>query len=52
MERAGVARSVATKVTGHRSESVYRRYAIVSDADLREAVKKLTGIVSDLPANS
>jgi integrase len=56
MERVGVARSVATKVTGHRSESVYRRYAIVSDADLQEAAKKLTGIVSgivsDMPANS
>jgi predicted nucleic acid-binding protein len=35
MERAGVARSVATKVTGHRSESVYRRYAIVNDAIFR-----------------
>jgi integrase len=56
MERVGVARSVATKVTEHRSASVYRRYAIVSDADLQEAVKKLTGIVSgivaDMPANS
>jgi hypothetical protein len=32
---------VATKITGHRTESVYRRYAIVNDEDLREAVKKL-----------
>jgi integrase len=39
MERTGVARSVAMKITGHRSESVYRRYAIVSDADLQDAVK-------------
>jgi integrase len=44
MERAGVSRSVATKVTGHRSESVYRRYAIVSDADLQEAAKKVSVI--------
>jgi hypothetical protein len=29
------------KLTGHRSESVYRRYAIVSDADLRVAVERL-----------
>jgi integrase len=46
MERNGVARSVATKMTGHKTESVYRRYAIVSDADLREAARKLTGAFS------
>jgi integrase len=37
MERTGVPRSVATKITGHKTEAVYRRYAIVSDADLRAA---------------
>jgi len=37
MERNGVSRSVATKITGHKTEAVYRRYAIVSDADLRAA---------------
>lgn len=41
LERRGVARSVAMKITGHKTESVYRRYAIVSDADLREATEKL-----------
>lgn len=46
MERRGVSRSVATKITGHRTESVYRRYAIVSDADLREAARKLTGTIT------
>jgi len=30
-------------MTGHRMESVYRRYAIVSDADLRDASRRLTG---------
>ena len=34
-------RSVAMKLTGHKTESVYRRYAIVSDADLREATQRL-----------
>jgi integrase len=43
LERRGVPRSVAMKVTGHRTETVYRRYAIVSDADLQEAARRLTG---------
>jgi len=40
---ASVSRSVAMKITGHQTESVYRRYAIVSDADLQAATQKLTG---------
>jgi integrase len=43
MERAGVPRSVAMKITGHKTEAIYRRYAIVSEADLREAARKLSG---------
>ncbi len=46
MERAGVPRSVAMKITGHKTENVYRRYAIVSDADLQEATRRLTGTIS------
>jgi integrase len=34
LERAGVSRSVAMKLTGHRTEAVYRRHAITSGADL------------------
>lgn len=41
LERAGVPRSVAMKLTGHKTESVYRRYAIATEADLREGVEKL-----------
>jgi len=32
LERAGVARSAAMKTTGHKTESIYRRYAIVDEA--------------------
>ena len=51
LERAGVSRSVAMKLTGHKTENVYRRYAIVAENDLREAGAKLTatlGTVSPL----
>ena len=41
LERAHVSRSVAMKLTGHLTESVYKRYAIVSEADLSEGVAKL-----------
>jgi integrase len=46
LERAGVPRSVAMKITGHKTEAVYRRYAIVSEADLSEGLKKLAKLHS------
>jgi hypothetical protein len=41
LEQAHVPRSVAMKITGHRTEGVYRRYAIVSDSDLQAASARL-----------
>ena len=48
LERAGVPRSVAMQMVGHKTEAIYRRYAIVNDADLRAAAAKLAA-VSDPP---
>ena len=48
MEQAGVPRSVAMKLTGHKTENVYRRYAIVSEADLDSAAVRLAEAASRL----
>ena len=52
LERAGVSRSVAMKLTGHKTEAVYRRYAITSAADLSEGVAKLAGLHNAAPSAS
>ena len=43
LERAGVSRSVAMSLTGHKTEAVYR-YAIVDAAAQREGVAKLAAL--------
>jgi integrase len=46
LERAGISRSVAMKLTGHKTEAVYRRYAIVAESDLRDAGTKLSEVLA------
>ncbi len=41
LERAGVPRSTAMAMVGHKTEAIYRRYAIVDEVMLREGAAKL-----------
>jgi len=49
MVRAGVDPDVVMKISGHKTRSIFSRYNIISDTDIREAVLKTQGYVSTLP---
>ena len=51
LDRAGVPRSVAMNMIGHRSEAIYQRYGIVSAAMFREAAQTLDRF-ADRPAQN
>ena len=51
LERAGVPRSTAMRMVGHKTESVYRRYAIADEGMLRDGGTKLEALhQADQPA--
>ncbi len=40
------------KVTGHKTEAVYKRYAIVSESDIAEGLAKVAQFRDGQPASS
>jgi hypothetical protein len=44
LDGAGVSRSAAMAMTGHLTESVYRRFAIADETSLKEAGVKLAAL--------
>lgn len=50
MLAAGVPQAVAMKITGHRTDCMFRRYAIVDEAQKREALAKTQQYLATIPA--
>jgi integrase len=50
LEKAGVSQAVAMQISGHVTDSVYRRYRIVDEADRRDALQKMQATIKAAPA--
>jgi integrase len=50
--RAGIPETVAMKMTGHRTNAVFKRYAIVDEGMLREAGEKLVAAMAAAPSRT
>jgi integrase len=52
LERDGVSRSAAMAMVGHKTESIYRRYAIVDAGALRDAAAKINRAAGTKPGTA
>jgi integrase len=55
LERAGISRSAAMAMVGHKTQSIYSRYAIADERTLKEAADKLAAldaVASTSPASA